>query len=128
MNIPSCCTDIPLKTKLWWVYLHGKAGWHHVLWPLKLGEVQADPGFQQQRGLAVRPGEGKNKGAETPKSTGIPSKGGYSGMPRGTGAATPTISSFLRTFWAKNYCVLPKSGRISLKMSQKLLQTILKKP
>lgn len=44
------------KPKPWSVYLHGKAGGHHVLGPLELGEVDADPRLQQQRGLAVRPG------------------------------------------------------------------------
>jgi len=41
------------KTNCRLAYLHCKARWHHVFWPLELRHVNAYTRFKQQRGLAV---------------------------------------------------------------------------
>lgn len=46
-------TTFFLKRNRRLVYLHCKAGWHHVFWPFELRRVNPYSRLNQQRGLAV---------------------------------------------------------------------------
>lgn len=53
MNVAFWYPDTLSKRNCRLVYLHCKARWHHVFWPLELCRVNAYTRFKQQRGLAV---------------------------------------------------------------------------